>query len=359
MYSITVLDSCSVNLLSIQLSNEAMARGLALARTRGTGSLEELIEQLLLESGSETSAPRSRQATRGTRERPSPAASSPPANGVGHAAISDSAGPEVEFAVNPPALTLRRPEATPSVPLATELPTSTLPLPFLTNRMSPFVASVRALANLAIQQGEWPHLRDFQAKAGHAAREVGLRLQVEDRTAGRRGRLKRSVAWPIGANPATALERYVFAFTLGSDHGAPSGPLATLGLATLSEDRVVLTQPGWELAAAASPVLDGTLSSAAVNILRDRLFDSRTEGALIAEFARAVRRAGGAQPQIDEFLGSSHTDWTSDRVEAQRSAMIGRLEELDLVQVTGRGSNATVTVRDTRRFENATERSAA
>jgi hypothetical protein len=347
-----------MNQLVIRLTNEALTRGLALARTRGTDSLEQLIEQLFLESGAETI----RAAARSKPEGSSSAASGPPAHGERGGATLGLAQPEPAFAVNPPALTLRRPETAPTAALATELPPSILPLPFLTNRMSPFKASVRALANLAIQAEEWPHLREFQAKAGHAARELGLQLQAEDRAAGRRGRQKRSVAWPIGANPATALERFVFAFTLGSDNGAPSGPLATLGLATLIEDRVVLTQPGWDFAAAPSPVLDGgegTLSSAEIDILRERLFESLTEGTSISEFARAVRRAAGVQPRIDELLGAWHADWTTDHVEAQRSAMIGRLEELGLVEVTGRGSKAIVTVGDTGRFEQTNERSAA
>jgi hypothetical protein len=350
-----------MNQLSIQLSNEAMACGLAVARKRGTDSLAQLIEQLLLESAAETRA----SAVPAGRARPEPltadAAGSPTHDASGSTTLG-VAQPVPDFVVNPPALTLRRPNAQPAVPLATGLPSSASPLPFLTNRVSPFKASVRALANLAIQYGEWPSLRDFQAKAGHAAREVGLRLQAEDRAAGRRGREKRSVAWPIGANPTSALERYVFAFTIASDDGAASGPLATLGLATLAEDRVVLTRSGWELAAAESPLLDGgegTLGGAETGILRERLFASRSELGLIAEFVRAVRHAAGVQPRIDELLRSWHPDWTSDHVEAQRSAMIGRLEELGLIQVTGRGSKATVTVTDAMRIDDTTERSAA
>lgn len=350
-----------MNHLSIQLSNQAMSRGLALAEARGVPSLEELIELLLCETETRAlrEAPTRSKPRRSapTRERPSrPSADD-------HSADTRVTPEQPTFPVNPPAVTLERPESPPALELAVSLPPSTLPLPFLTNRLSPLKASVRALANLATREGQWPKLRDFQAKAGHAARERGVQLQAEDRAAGRRARQKRSIAWPIGANPVTALERFAFAFTLGADNGLPTGPLASLGLATLLDGRAALTPPGWELAVAHSPVLDGgegTLSHDEIVILRARLADSPSEREAIAEFLRAVRRAAGAQPRIDELLSAWHAEWSADQAAAQRSAMIGRLEELGLLEVTGRGASAVVILRDMEPFEQQTnERSAA
>jgi hypothetical protein len=351
-----------VNQLSIQLSNEAMARGLHLAQARGVGSLEELIELLLRE----IDAPQlpDFKPSRSTGRTPSAEPPAPP----GFVELTGAVDPQVAvaqptFPVNPPALTLDRPAAPPPLELAGLLPPSIVPLPFLTNRLSPLKASVRALANLATRDGQWPRLRDFQAKAGHAARERGAQLQAEDRAAGRRARQKRSIAWPVGANPATALERYAFAFTLAADNGTPTGPLASLGLATLVDGRAALTAPGWELAAADSPVLDGgegTLSQDEVTILRDRLVRSSPERQAISEFIRAVRRAAGAQPRIDELLSTWHSEWSAEQAAAQRSAMIGRLEELGLLEVTGRGAKAAVTLGDVGEFEqDISERSAA
>ena len=342
-----------MNRLSIKLSNEAMTRGLELARARGAGSLEEVIELVLLESSSgEPSAVHSSEPA--APERRSRVDDRPPA--VPPIAVG-------EFAANSPTLTLERPRRRPQAAVAVELPPSTLPLPFLTNRLSPLKASVRTLANLAVNGGEWPRLRDFQARAGHAARECGLRLRTEDRAAGRRGRMKRSVAWPIGANPATALERYAVAFTLALDGGVATGPLATLSLATLVDGRVALTEHGWKLATAPSPLLDGgegILSPQEVEILRERLLASPPERAAIVEFLHATRRAAGAQSRIDELLATWHSEWSADQVAAQRSAMIGRLEELDIVEVTGRGNKATIRLGNvTDLEEKTTERSAA
>jgi hypothetical protein len=351
-----------VNHLSIQLSNKAMARGLALADARGAASLEQLIELLLLETDIETTDSSAKPGRGRTR---APGSEQADGSVAGLGAAKGEAGLEAprDFVVNPPALTLDRPVSPLALELAAAEPAGVLPLPFLTNRLSPLKASVRALANLAARDGEWPRLRDFQAKAGHAARERGLQLQAEDRDAGRRARLKRSVAWPIGANPAAALERFAVAFTLAADGDAPTGPLATLGLATLAHGRVVLTDPGWQLASAPSPVLDGgegTLSPEETSILRERVRRSPAEHKAVAEFVQAVRRAAGAQPRIDELLGSWHSDWSADQAAAQRSAMIGRLEELRMVEVTGRGAKAVVALIDVDGFEqHASERSAA
>lgn len=342
-----------VNRLSIRLSNEAIEAGLAAARLHGASSLEEVIEQLLLDHLESPAAPlaarASLSATRpGQVQRP-PA--SPPQD------------EDPQFAVNPPALTLERPDESPPAPFAEPAAPSVVALPFLTNRLSPLKASARALANLAAMDGRWPSLRDFQAKAGHAAREQGLQLLADDRAAGRRGRHKRSVAWPIGANPVAALERYAFAFTLAHDGAIASGPMATLGLADLLDGRAALTPAGWELALAPSPVLDGgegTLSQEEVAIMRAQLRQSPPEHAAIIEFVRAVRRAAGAQPRIDELLGAWHGEWSADQAAAQRSAMIGRLEELGMVDVTGRGTKATLELGDVRDFEGeADQRDAA
>lgn len=354
-----------VNHLSIQLSNQAMARGLALADARGAASLEELIEFLLLETEiAAVDEPIQSRASRSTLAASPSRAGADRSRVVDAFAYGDPSAPTgSDFVVNPPALTLARPSSGLPVQLADAEPASVLPLPFLTNRMNPIKAGVRALANLAARDGEWPRLHDFQAKAGHAARDHGLQLQAEDRAAGRRARLKRSVAWPIGANPASALERFAFAFTLAADGDSPVGPLATLGLATLSRGRAVLTTPGWELASAPSPVLDGgegTLSADEIAILRKCLLRSAPEREAVAEFIRAVRRAAGAQPRIDELLGSWHSDWSADQAAAQRSAMIGRLQELGIVEITGRGARAVVALIDVDGFDSdAHERSAA
>jgi hypothetical protein len=339
----------SMNQLSIQLSNDAMARGLQLAQQRGVASLEELIELLLQESTTGATEPPAVETPDRTRGA-GPARRAPGAASTAIAATTEPGEPSAppDFNVNPPAISLER-VAQPPAALAQSLPESALPLPFLTNRLSPLKASVRALANLAAREGDWPKLRDFQAKAGHAARDWGLKLQAEDRAAGRRARQKRAVAWPIGANPAPALERFAYAFTLSTDSGAPAGPLAVLGLATVTDGRAALTHPGWQLATAPSPVLDGgegTLSSEEITILRGCLLHSVAERDAIAEFVRAVRRSAGVQPRIDELFSVWHAEWSADQAAAQRSAMIGRLEELELLEVSGRGSKAIVTLKD-------------
>lgn len=341
-----------------------MARGLRLAQVRGVGSLEELIELLLHEAVLSDAPAQALRVPSPTAGGPTFMPAAPSARvSEGTATKSQSVSKQHVVVINSPAISLSPPADGLSLQLAPPAPDSPLPLPFLTNRLSPLKASVRALANLAVREREWPKLSDFQAKAGHAARDRGLQLQAEDHAAGRRARQKRSVAWPIGANPIAALERFIFAFTLATDNGTPTGPLASLGLATLVEGRAALTRHGWKLATAPSPVLDGgegTLSVEEIAILRERLVDSSAERDAVVEFVRAAHRAAGAQPRIDELLSAWHSEWSADQAAAQRSAMIGRLGELGLIEVTGRGVNALVALGDVEQFEReSSERSAA
>ena len=110
-----------MNQLSIQLSNEAMARGLALARERGASSLEQLIELLLL-------------LDEGSVEGVS-SASDGPQTTAGNALAPEMSCASTDFDVNPGALTLERPTSLPALPLADHREGESLPLPSTSPRL--------------------------------------------------------------------------------------------------------------------------------------------------------------------------------------------------------------------------------
>jgi hypothetical protein len=232
-------------------------------------------------------------------------------------------------------------------------------LQFLTNRFGPIKLAARVLANMSLS-GAWPELADFQARAASVARQVGQRLRAEDAEQGRRGVDRRWVAYPVGEGERAAFERYVFSFTLFPGDAEASGALAQLGLANIDVGRAVLTPIGWEFAATPSPTLDGaglgTLSADEVGIVRSCLRRLPPEAAAITEFIKAVRTAAGVQGRVDELLGAWHADWTVDRAAAERSAMLGRLGELGVLRVTGRGPNARIELVDSVEFEKHDER---
>jgi hypothetical protein len=227
-------------------------------------------------------------------------------------------------------------------------------LQFLTNRFGPLKLATRVLANLVDEDG-WPELVAFHAQASALARSVGRRLRTEDLERGRRGSNRRWIAYPVGEDERAAFGRYVFSFTLVDGDAGAAGPLAQLGLAVIENGRAALTRRGWELAAAPSPTLDGegtsTLSADEVRILRTAVHDLPDEAAAIAEFLRAVRVAAGRQARVDELLGAWHGDWTVDRAAAERSAMLGRLGELGVLVVNGRGPTARIELTDSLEFE--------
>lgn len=217
----------------------------------------------------------------------------------------------------------------------------------LTNRLSPLKVATRVLANLGLT-GQWPKARDFQEAAAAEARRLGLELRERDRSEARSGSKRMSIGYPVGKDEQAALDRFIFSFTVTLRDGQCIGPLATLGLANSVVDRIALTEAGWALATAPSPLLDyqgnETLSEDEARILRNRIREAADERAAVAEFMSVVKKAAGAQGRVDELLASLHPDWSSDLTIAHRSAMLGRLSDARAIAVSGRGPMATITV---------------
>jgi len=213
----------------------------------------------------------------------------------------------------------------------------------LTNRLSPIKVAARVLALMGVES-VWPVLEDFQEKAAKVARDVGLDLREEDLASQKRGQARRWVAYPIGDDERAAYSRFVTSFTMQVNDGKALGPMIILGLGNVKDGRAVLTEAGWRLAAAPSPILDGaeglTLSKEEAVILRRQVLDASGEREAVQEFLQIVKRAAGSQVRIDEMLATRYPDWTETLTIAHRSALIGRLSDLGVLEVSGRGPTA-------------------
>jgi hypothetical protein len=216
----------------------------------------------------------------------------------------------------------------------------------LTNRLLPIKVAARVLANC----GE-TSLDEFQEAAATTARALGLRLRAEDARAQKKGAARRWIAFPTGEDEVAALSRYVHHFALTLDgRGTAIGPLPQLGLAGLSDDACpVLTELGGRLAIAANPVLDGAtedgvLSAPERDVFLDGIRANLEEAASVEEFVRLVDETAGRQSALDRSIRDRHPNWSDAQVVAHRAAMIGRLRDLELVSVEGRGANASVTL---------------
>jgi hypothetical protein len=219
-------------------------------------------------------------------------------------------------------------------------------LQFLTNRLSPLKVATRVLAGMASEES-WPKIEEFHARASAVAREVGFRLRADDQRFGRRGAIRRWVGYPVGDDAAGSMRRFVFSFTLEVNQDEVSGPMWLLGLANRVGDRVALTEAGWRLAAAPSPILDGgegTFGELEAAIVRKQIAVAPDELRAAAEFLEVVRRSGGVQGRLDGLLGARHPDWTANRTIAERGALLGRLGDLGLIAVQGRGAGARIEV---------------
>jgi hypothetical protein len=223
------------------------------------------------------------------------------------------------------------------------------PLFVLTNRLFPIKVACRVAANLT--DGSPIALRELNRTAAEVARSLGESLRREDEQANRKGQARRWIGLPVSADRDPALRRFASSFTLHADSsGAARGPLAQLGLADLVGEAhdAQLTETGWRLAAAVSPILDesgeGTLGPVEREIFTAALRRQPSERQAALEFINFVEEAGGAQSEVDARLAVKHPDWSSTRVTSHRAAMLGRMSDLGLVSVDGRGDAALITL---------------
>jgi hypothetical protein len=238
---------------------------------------------------------------------------------------------------------LARPQETPRT--VERAPAPAEALFSMTNRLFPLKVAARVLANS--ERGV--HVEAFQRDAAAAARALGLKLRAEDSQSARRAGSRRWIALPVGEDEAAALNRYVHHFTLLETSAGAGGPLANLGLAGIAEDdSPALTELGAQLALAENPVLDRGGSSDAVLGEEERQLMSRAlrsnphEVAALRQFHGVVGDHGGRQQDVDASLRLANAGWSQAQAVAQRAAMVGRLRDLGLAEVEGRGPAARI-----------------
>lgn len=214
-------------------------------------------------------------------------------------------------------------------------------LPFLMNRLNPTTVVVRVIGNL-----EEPRLERAVDEVGRVGRQLGLRLRALDADAGVTGSRRRSVSWPVSDNVEGSKSKFVESYLCTPSQ---DGGILDLGLARVMENHIVLTSLGVALAAAESPLLEETsegrtLGSDAKEILRDAVLMNSAEVLEIRRLMEALEDGDGKQGAVDEALRGIHADWTESHVASHRSAMVGRLRDVGVLNIEGRGPTATITV---------------
>ena len=220
----------------------------------------------------------------------------------------------------------------------------------LTNRLSPLKVATRVLANLSAlvtrlgDDRRWPIIDTFRTTAGHAARALGFALQRHAWPDPSTGRDKRWIGYPVGRDERASLARFAVSFTVSKNDGT-AGPLVILGLATVVDGgRIALTEAGWRLAIAPSPLLQesgsGMLSNEERHIFAEQIAGASGERAAVTQLLDLVVQADGSQTEVDQRLRSLHADWSVNRTTAHRAAIVGRLVELGGLSASGRGRRA-------------------
>lgn len=213
-----------------------------------------------------------------------------------------------------------------------------LPLSPFTNRLAPLLAGPRVLANLSNEFGT-PSVDAYLDITAKASRAFGLRLRVEDEVANRRGRNRRSTAWPIGEDESKSLIRYRSCFMFSTEKGGGyAGPLLELGLIVITDGKAYLTESGAAFAVSPSPAVDmpggiDVLSEEHQRILTRALVQIPGELAEIRKFLDAVQSASGSQDEVDKQLSAIHSEWSEALVVSHRAAIVGRLRDLQVIEV--------------------------
>jgi hypothetical protein len=232
---------------------------------------------------------------------------------------------------------LRRPGGG-QLPVRSGLPQTGRALSAFTNRLAPLIAGPRVLANMTDADGP-PPIEAAAEQAAKSAREFGFKLYAEDEQAGRRGRHRRSIGWPIGDDESKSLMRFrsSFMFAAESD-GKVSGPLVEFGLVTTEGGKLFLTEQGKRLVFETVPAIDEAgglelLSAPHRQILASSLAGIPGEVEEVRLFLSAIDLAAGAQDEVDKSLAREHVAWTDAQVVSHRAAMVGRLRDLHVIDI--------------------------
>ena len=220
------------------------------------------------------------------------------------------------------------------------------PLFALTNRLSPLPVAARVLVNMA-KRDRAVDLLEFVDEAARVARVVGMILRDADGVQGRRGLERRAVGWPTG-DEAKALGRFRSSFLVERGRDGARGPLLDLALVGVVGDQVRPTSLGARLASAPSAALgeaDGDLLGEEQQAtLREALLTNVLEAAEMGMALDAITGAGGLQGRLDDAIAAMRRGWSESRVVAHRAAVLGRLHDLGVVEVRGKGPEARIHV---------------
>lgn len=221
-------------------------------------------------------------------------------------------------------------------------------LSFLVNRLNPLPAVCRSLARTAPQDFEGLH-----AVVGEPARLVGVRLKSDDVINKRPMADRLATSWPVGDDAKKSIDKFLAAYV--GDSGHP-GALVQLGLGVWDDvGQLRLTPLGADLARCESPIVDsvardyGRVSEEAIRILKQAISSNPAELELVTVFLEAVSRHHGSQAQVDGEL-AQRMNWSADVAASTRAALVGRLRDLNVVEVSGRGAKAMISVVDAELF---------
>ncbi len=234
---------------------------------------------------------------------------------------------------------LTRPTSTPDEIADAVDPSAMRPLTFLTNRINPVPVVVRGLANL----GTVPVIRAHN-EISALARTVGLSLQTRDRRENRPMNMRLATSWPVGEDAEKSAAKFIASYMLDEDG---RGPLHDLGLARVVNGEVRLTELGYALASSAIPLVgeaatgNSTVGSDARRILVDALMANPSEADTIAVFLAAVDEHDGQQAAADSAL-MTHFGWQAGVAVSNRAALLGRLKDVQILTVNGRGPDAVI-----------------
>src|SRR5262249_43389706 len=149
---------------------------------------------------------------------------------------------------------------------------------------------------------------------------------------------KAATSWPIGDDAYKSAAKFRASYMVDD---AGRGPLRDLGLAQVVNGKLLLTKEGLELSKMPSPILGETREGSLVgpearHCLADALLANVKEREILNVFLRPFSGGETTQEALDDALIEAY-GWASPFTASQRLAVVGRLRDLELLTLSGRG----------------------
>lgn len=219
------------------------------------------------------------------------------------------------------------------------------------NRLLPVKFGLRFLLHKLQDGSRWFPLGVFHEQAAMEARKFGDRLQQQDEAYSRARSDRYSVGFPIGEE-SKSIPRYRSQFLgyLQPSTGSTFGALLNLYFAAISrdskgQDLIGVTKEGKEFGLLRNPVIDDEADENTISVEETRYYirhiqlKARHEADAVETLLYLIYNGKNDTQKIDYELSRKFPGWSRSQIATNRSGIIGRTQDLNLISKEYKGQN--------------------